>query len=127
VTLSRNQATFASATSKKMGIKDHRTTFWCMDYRDIPTRVGFMYNKISCIEMAEHVGVKNFQAFLTQVRELLQDDGLFLLQIAGLRRAFQVRPSRMQITCVPKTTMLPCAGLFGYVLLACRSRVCSKQ
>jgi cyclopropane fatty-acyl-phospholipid synthase-like methyltransferase len=40
--------------------------------------------------MAEHVGVKNFQAFLQQVRELLHDDGLFLLQIAGLRRAFQV-------------------------------------
>jgi cyclopropane fatty-acyl-phospholipid synthase-like methyltransferase len=51
------------------------------------------YNKISCIEMAEHVGVKNFQAFLQQVRELLHDDGLFLLQIAGLRRAFQVCPS----------------------------------
>jgi hypothetical protein len=25
-----------------------------------------------------------------QVRDLLEDDGIFLLQIAGLRRAFQV-------------------------------------
>jgi hypothetical protein len=49
VTLSRNQATFASATSKKMGIKDHRTAFWCMDYRDIPTRVGVRNNKISLV------------------------------------------------------------------------------
>lgn len=29
VTLSRNQAAYASAMSKKMKIKDHRTTFWC--------------------------------------------------------------------------------------------------
>ena len=61
------------------------------DYRDIPTNVGVKYNKISCIEMAEHVGIKNFQTFLLQVYELLEDDGTFLLQIAGLRRAFQVR------------------------------------
>ena len=40
VTLSKNQVVFASTTSRKMGIKDHRTTFWCMDYRDIPTGVG---------------------------------------------------------------------------------------
>lgn len=81
---------YANAISQKMGIKDHRTTFWCMDYRDIPTNVGVQYDKISCIEMAEHVGVKNFQDFLVQVRSLLKDDGIFLLQIAGLRRAFQV-------------------------------------
>ena len=91
VTLSRNQCAYATVMSKKLKIRDHRTTFWCRDYRDIPTNVGVKYNKISCIEMAEHVGVKNFQTFLYQVRELLEDDGIFLLQIAGLRRAFQVR------------------------------------
>jgi cyclopropane fatty-acyl-phospholipid synthase-like methyltransferase len=63
------------------------------DYRDIPINVGVKFNKISCIEMAEHVGVKNFLKFLEQVRELLADDGIFLLQIAGLRRAFQVHLS----------------------------------
>jgi len=36
--------------------------------------------------MAEHVGVKNFQKFLRQVSGLLEDDGLFFLQIVGLRR-----------------------------------------
>jgi cyclopropane fatty-acyl-phospholipid synthase-like methyltransferase len=39
--------------------------------------------------MAEHVGVKNFQSFLCQVSDLLMDDCIFFLQIAGLRRAFQ--------------------------------------
>ena len=38
--------------------------------------------------MAEHVGVKNFQTFMQQIYDLLDDDGLFYLQIAGLRRGF---------------------------------------
>ena len=38
---------------------------------------------------AEHVGIKNFQKFLLQVREMLEDDGIFYLQIAGLRRSWQ--------------------------------------
>ena len=67
VTLSRNQTAYATVMSKRKRIRDHRTTFWCRDYRDIPTNVGVKYNKISCIEMAEHVGVKNFLTFLEQV------------------------------------------------------------
>jgi cyclopropane fatty-acyl-phospholipid synthase-like methyltransferase len=39
--------------------------------------------------MAEHVGIKNFQKFLLQVRSMLNDDGIFYLQIAGLRRSWQ--------------------------------------
>lgn len=108
VTLSRNQAAYAAAVSKKKKIRDHRTTFWCCDYRDIPTNVGVRYNKISCIEMAEHVGVKNFLAFLNQVRELLEDDGIFLLQIAGLRRAFQV--------------LLPPTSIFYFQAVSTRTR-----
>jgi sphingolipid C9-methyltransferase len=57
-----------------------------MDYRDIPRE---KYNKITCLEMAEHVGVRKFQEFLLQVKDLLEDDGIFFLQIAGLRRAWQ--------------------------------------
>jgi cyclopropane fatty-acyl-phospholipid synthase-like methyltransferase len=68
VTLSKNQTTYAAAKSKKIhGGHNHRTVFWCRDYRDIPTNIGITYNKISCIEMAEHVGIKNFLTFLRQV------------------------------------------------------------
>lgn len=62
------------------------------DYRDIPVSTapnGVKYDKITCLEMAEHVGVFRFNTFLMQVRELLNDDGLFYLQIAGLRRSWQ--------------------------------------
>lgn len=87
VTLSRNQTEFGNARIKKNGVED-RARFLCMDYREIPQA---KYNKISCLEMAEHVGVKNFLPFMKQVRSLLEDDGLFLLQIAGLRRHWQQR------------------------------------
>ena len=35
--------------------------------------------------MAEHVGIKNFTKFMKQINGLLQDEGLFFLQIAGLK------------------------------------------
>jgi cyclopropane fatty-acyl-phospholipid synthase-like methyltransferase len=54
-----------------------------IDYRDIPAT---KWNAISCLEMAEHVGVRKFQRFLRQVSDLLEDDGIFFLQIVGLRR-----------------------------------------
>jgi cyclopropane fatty-acyl-phospholipid synthase-like methyltransferase len=38
--------------------------------------------------MAEHVGVKNFTKFMRQIAGLLKDDGLFYLQIAGLRAGY---------------------------------------
>ena len=38
--------------------------------------------------MAEHVGIRRFPDFLNQVYGMLEDDGVFFLQIAGLRRAF---------------------------------------
>jgi cyclopropane fatty-acyl-phospholipid synthase-like methyltransferase len=53
------------------------------DYRDIDPKV--IYDKITCLEMAEHVGVKNFQKFCRQVNGSLHEDGLFYLQICGLR------------------------------------------
>lgn len=53
-----------------------------MDYREIPRK---KYHKISCLEMAEHVGIKNFRKFMQQCYDMLEDDGIFYVQIAGLR------------------------------------------
>ena len=58
-----------------------------MDYRDIPVPPG-KYKIITCLEMAEHVGVRHFSSFLTQVYNMLDDDGIFFLQIAGLRKSW---------------------------------------
>ncbi|KAL2911418.1 hypothetical protein HK105_209115 [Polyrhizophydium stewartii] len=85
VTLARNQTQWALGKAREAGVQD-RVRILCMDYRDIPVE---KYDKITCLEMAEHVGVLRFQTFLHQVRAMLNDDGIFFLQIAGLRRAWQ--------------------------------------
>ena len=54
-----------------------------MDYRQIPRE---RWNKITVLEMAEHVGIQHFQKFMRQLNSMLEDDGLLFLQIAGLRR-----------------------------------------
>ncbi|KAJ3077361.1 hypothetical protein HDU98_000011 [Podochytrium sp. JEL0797] len=85
VTLGRNQTAWGMGKASDAGVADN-VRILCMDYRDIPKE---KYDKITCLEMAEHVGVRKFQEFLIQVREMLEDDGIFFLQIAGLRRAWQ--------------------------------------
>merc|ERR1711990_1042342 len=54
------------------------------DYREIPSERKF--DAISAVEMAEHVGIANFGLFLHNVREMLADDGIFYMQVAGLRK-----------------------------------------
>ena len=85
VTLAKEQTEWANDKIKKAGVTKNARIL-CMDYRDIPKA---KYNKITCLEMAEHVGVKLFQSFMRQVYDMLEDDGVFYLQIAGLRRSFQ--------------------------------------
>jgi cyclopropane fatty-acyl-phospholipid synthase-like methyltransferase len=58
----------------------------CCDYREIPNQ---RFDKIASIEMVEHVGVKNLQAFYDQAYSLLTDNGVFLLQWTGLRKAMK--------------------------------------
>lgn len=88
ITLGRNQTAWGNSALRKAGIPEEQSKILCMDYRDIPVPEGG-YTKITCLEMAEHVGVRKFQSFLRQVYDMLDDDGVFFLQIAGLRRPWQ--------------------------------------
>ncbi|KAI8907930.1 S-adenosyl-L-methionine-dependent methyltransferase [Gorgonomyces haynaldii] len=85
VTLGRNQHEWGMGKAREAKVEDN-VEILCMDYRDIPKQ---KFDKITCLEMAEHVGVLRFSTFLRQVKDMLEDDGLFFLQIAGLRRAWQ--------------------------------------
>jgi cyclopropane fatty-acyl-phospholipid synthase-like methyltransferase len=85
ITLSAEQASWAKDRAQAAGVAD-RVRLIVDDYRNLPSE---KYDKITCLEMAEHVGVRNFQRFLLQIRGMLEDDGIFYLQIAGLRRAWQ--------------------------------------
>jgi cyclopropane fatty-acyl-phospholipid synthase-like methyltransferase len=84
ITIAKEQVEYALDSIKKgkAGEGAGRAKIQLMDYREIPEE---KYDKITCLEMAEHVGVKNFQKFMRQVKGLLKDDGLFYLQICGLR------------------------------------------
>lgn len=84
ITIAQAGADYANAQIERWGVKD-RARVNRMDYRSIPAD---KYDKISCLEMAEHVGVKYFQRFMNQIAGLLKDDGLFYLQIAGLRAGY---------------------------------------
>jgi cyclopropane fatty-acyl-phospholipid synthase-like methyltransferase len=82
VTISKNQTAFGNARIEKNGVKE-RARILCTDYREIPKQ---RFDKISSLEMVEHVGVKNIPLYCKTVYDLLEDDGLFLLQWTGLRR-----------------------------------------
>lgn len=83
VTLSAEGKKYCLAAGAAEGTE---TEILHMDYRLIPKDRKF--DKIASIEMAEHVGIKNFvDPYLKSVRELMSsDDGMFLMQVAGLRQ-----------------------------------------
>jgi cyclopropane fatty-acyl-phospholipid synthase-like methyltransferase len=86
VTLSLNQAAFGNERIRATGVSDH-ARIDCLDYREIPAG---KFDKISNLEMVEHVGIKNLRQFYRQVYDLLEDQGLFLMQWTGLRSGASV-------------------------------------
>ncbi|WP_187170439.1 cyclopropane fatty acyl phospholipid synthase [Salidesulfovibrio onnuriiensis] len=53
------------------------------DYRAIDGR----YDKVVSVGMFEHVGMKNYRTFMSTVRRVLRDDGVFLLHTIGSNRS----------------------------------------
>lgn len=86
VTLGRNQTKWGNRGLAADGISESQSKVLCTDYRDIPK---MKYDKVVSLEMAEHVGIRNFGAFCTQVYDLLDDDGVFVFQLSGLRKSWQ--------------------------------------
>ncbi|CDK26999.1 unnamed protein product [Kuraishia capsulata CBS 1993] len=95
VTLGKNQTKWGNDQIAKYGVSSDQSRIVCCDYRDTPLPplspdgTQKKYDKITCLEMAEHVGVRKFSGFLSQVYDMLDDDGVFFLQYAGLRKYWQ--------------------------------------
>jgi cyclopropane fatty-acyl-phospholipid synthase-like methyltransferase len=83
VTLSVEGERYCKEQAKKEGLQGRAEVMRC-DYREIPSDMKF--DKITAIEMAEHVGLQNFPLFLTNIKSMMKDDGMFLMQVAGLRQ-----------------------------------------
>jgi cyclopropane fatty-acyl-phospholipid synthase-like methyltransferase len=104
ITLGKNQTKFGNERILANGGDPDRARILCLDYRAIPGGPGH-YTKIVSLEMAEvsclylrlqlvysplqHVGVRRYDTFLRQVYDLLDDDGVFVFQVAGLRPSWQ--------------------------------------
>ncbi|KIP05873.1 hypothetical protein PHLGIDRAFT_107617 [Phlebiopsis gigantea 11061_1 CR5-6] len=88
VTLSKNQTAFGNERIVNNGGDADRAKILCCDARYIPGGKG-AYTKIVSLEMAEHVGIRRYQSFLRQVYNLLDDDGVFVFQVAGIRPHWQ--------------------------------------
>ncbi|KAG1721196.1 sphingolipid C9-methyltransferase [Suillus paluster] len=88
ITLGKNQTKFGNERIKTNGVTPDKARILCMDYRDIPGGPGH-FTKIVSLEMAEHVGIRRYGAFMRQMYDLLDDDGIFVLQVAGFRPSWQ--------------------------------------
>jgi cyclopropane-fatty-acyl-phospholipid synthase len=75
ITLSAPQQQYAQELCQGLPV-----TIRLQDYRDLPAET---FDRVASIGMFEHVGHKNYRAFLDIVRGRLGDDGLFLLHTIG--------------------------------------------
>lgn len=88
ITLSSDQRAYGLDLNKGNGAQIHLQDAMKMYQRtDLVPKGGF--DKITSLEMAEHVGIRRYQEFLNSVHNLLNDDGVFYFQVAGLRRAWR--------------------------------------
>lgn len=74
ITVSEQQAEYARHICKGLPIEIR-----LQDYRSL----GEQFDRIFSIGMFEHVGVKNYPAYMRVVRRCLKNDGLFLLHTIG--------------------------------------------
>lgn len=83
VTLAQEGTNWGNQQIKDHGLNNDQARILRKDYRDIPE--GQKWNRISCLEMGEHVGLRKFKGFIRMIYNKLEDDGKFYLQQAGLR------------------------------------------
>lgn len=86
LTIAENQTAWANDALRRAGVKEDQSRVVCMDYRDM---TGVKFNKITQLEMGEHVGIKKLTGFFRQCYDLLEDDGAMYVQLSGLRQAWQ--------------------------------------
>ncbi|KAF5856426.1 hypothetical protein ETB97_007423 [Aspergillus alliaceus] len=86
LTIARHQTAWGNDALRQAGVPESQSRILCMDYRDIPrTR----YDKITQLEMGEHVGIRKLTTFFRQCYDMLNDDGSMYVQLSGLRQAWQ--------------------------------------
>ncbi len=80
VTVSQEQAAYANTHRDNLPVATHLQDFLQME------EMEGKFDRIVSLGMFEHVGYKNYRAYMKKVRSLLCDDGLFLLHTIGSDR-----------------------------------------
>lgn len=78
LTLSEEQHRVATQRVKSAGLEE-RVKFYLRDYRQEQET----YDRIVSVGMFEHVGIKHYKEFFTQISSLLKEDGVALLHSIG--------------------------------------------
>jgi len=78
ITLSSEQLRVARERAAAEGLGD-QVEFRLQDYRHVPET----FDRIVSVGMFEHVGVNHYVEFFRKTRDLLKDDGVFLLHTIG--------------------------------------------
>ncbi|KAJ5663218.1 hypothetical protein N7507_003949 [Penicillium longicatenatum] len=86
LTIAENQTAWGNDALRKAGVSEQQSRILCLDYRDIPRT---KYDKITQLEMGEHVGIRKLTGFFRQCYDMLNDDGAMYVQLSGLRQAWQ--------------------------------------
>ncbi|CAG7942569.1 unnamed protein product [Penicillium nalgiovense] len=86
LTIARHQTAWGNDALQRAGITEAQSRILCMDYRDIPHA---QYDKITQLEMGEHVGIRKLTTFFRQCYDMLKDDGAMYVQLSGLRQTWQ--------------------------------------
>jgi cyclopropane fatty-acyl-phospholipid synthase-like methyltransferase len=87
ITLSSDQKAYAEANIIQMPEKARIVLHDFMTW-DVPEK---SFDKITSLEMFEHVGIRYYTNGLRRIHKLLKDDGTLYFQVAGLRPSFQWR------------------------------------
>jgi len=85
VVMASDQQAYGQRMAAKLG--NDNVTILLKNFFDLDMHPQ-SFDVISSVEMAEHVGIKNYYKFLRKVHSLLADHGTFYLQVAGLPRGY---------------------------------------
>lgn len=89
VTIAAEQVKYFNDNKKKNLPKGSKTEMVLQDANlmmENPKIAGVKFDKIVSLEMLEHVGIKRYQGFLKMIKSLLKDEGVYYMQVAGLKR-----------------------------------------
>lgn len=79
VTISRQQEQFIARRIAQCGVAD-KVDVRCADYRDAVPPAGSEFDAVASIEMGEHVGQRNYPAYVSVLRRSVKPGGHVLIQ-----------------------------------------------